>query len=203
MALVHVYGLREGRTRSDSRGVGQIIAAQELYTQGVIAGVVITGGEIYTGKPSVGGIMAAELQKRGVIPPENIVVFGDARSTVDEIASFRKAGELQGWDNLADIANETHIGEIRAELQKEFGTNRAEIPVFTAEAILAKKDSRLSSLMDRARVSQNELAFQKQQRIKMFLRSLPFGREALNLVARVLKNKGAIQGYVQKLLHRK
>lgn len=208
MALMHVYGLHERNPhKSDTRGGGQFRAAEMLYTNGKIGGVVITGGNIYAGKPSLGLVMAEETRRRGIIPHDQIILYphpeGEARSTVAEIELFKQAANKHGWDNLADIANETHIKEIRDELRHQFGPRAGQIPVFHTEQVLVENNPRFAPVINRARTSQNERAFQKQQAFKMKLRKFPFGRETLALVARLIPNKAGIQGRILKMLERR
>ncbi|CAN5207400.1 hypothetical protein BH11PAT1_BH11PAT1_6360 [soil metagenome] len=201
IALVHVYGLdKNDPNRSNARGRRQIKSAEILYQRGIIDGIVVTGGTIYTGKPGLALVMKGEWYQRGIIPSEKIIVYpppeGGARSTIDEIDLFKKASDEYALNNLASLASEMHIREIRDELNYVFKKKAQEIPVFSAEQIIAGLDPRFEHFIQRALVSEDELAHRKQQAIKMKLRRLPFGRNMLNFVAHYTPNKAAIQGRV-------
>lgn len=205
IALLHVYGLHERKPdKSNTRGGGQLRAAEMLYEKGEIGGVVITGGKIYSGRSGLAGIMAGEIQRRGVIPPESINVYpspeGGARSTIAEIDLFKEIVERNGWDNLADIANQAHIEEIRAELKHAFGQKAERIPIFNAEQVLIRNNPRFAPVIRRGQVSQDEFAFQWQQDIKMKIRKVPFVREGQAFFAKILPNKATIQESVLRII---
>lgn len=134
--LAHVYMFKqpqEGKPiRSSLRGHMQVSAISHLYHDGQIGKVFIPGGKVWGEQfPSLAEVMAQELQRRGV-PEQDIVLQPEAKDTPKEIDLFLSRAKEEGWQNIASIANKTHLRRIR----NIYSRRKEKIKSFATEDVL-------------------------------------------------------------------
>ena len=110
--LVHGYWLTE---RGDNTALAlrsrlAVRATALLYKEGRVKKIFLAAGKFWGDEyPSVGEVMARELETVYGIPPEEIVIEDEAYSTGGEIKRFLQSAERNGWTNLLDIAFDQHL----------------------------------------------------------------------------------------------
>lgn len=204
--LVHAYWLRPYNPQKpdvlkpDVATKATIRAAEFLYKDGKIGGVIFTAGND-KGKPPISPLMAKQTQIRNVIPQENVLVFygnttQGANDTFSEVELFKQAANHYGFNQLADVARESHRKSIQATYETIFGSERTNtVTTFDTEKVLLEYEPRYAGFIDRARKSPQEKAYKNQEAIKNMIYRLPFGIQIFHLVGKA-PFKAAMQTYV-------
>lgn len=189
IALLHSYlSDREGKERPDRLSRVGILAAAELYRRGDIDKICITV------EPGLSGPQARRLKILLNDPPEEgIVVEAKTVTTEEEIKTFKKLAEENGWNSLITIGNPAHLPRIKREIQRTFKSNPVEAK--SSREILSQH-SRYSSILSDMKdwPEQKSLALQEK------ILNLPIlGSLALKMAPRLAHLKVTLQtwGYRQ------
>lgn len=193
--LVHGYWLTEkgDKTTLALRSRLVVRAAAFLYKEGRVKKIFLAAGKFWgDGYPSVGELMAKELEAGYGIPPEEIVIEDEAYSTGGEIKRFLQSAERSGWTNLLDIAFDQHL-RIIPDVFKQY---KGEAGIESVEQILREYDSNkhVLHLLDRLANSEFEADFALYERLISLGLNIPilndYDRlEAKNKKARTQKGK--------------
>jgi hypothetical protein len=131
--LIHAYlNDREGRDIPDRLTRMGILAAGELYRHGEAEKVYITA------VPE----LATTIEKRlksllSSIPNEDVIVRPFAKTTKQELFTFKKAAETENSGSLICIANEAHVPRVKKLVRLMFG-EKEKIQVIDIDDILEK-----------------------------------------------------------------
>lgn len=116
--LIHAYWLSQkgdkGEVKLSLRSHLAVLASSLFYHKGQGARVVVfTAGRIWgPNYPSLSALMAQELHEQYKVPSSHIVTSEEAINTKEEIDVFLKLAKENKWQNLADIAYESHFWTI-------------------------------------------------------------------------------------------
>lgn len=202
-ACLHVYGNDTEQDKPDFRGRLTALAVSELWREGVINQIVITGGTPDMNGSELGGPMERQIRRNlPSLPDDAIVLSPVARDTIQEIEEFHR---IVGDNNeqLADVATKTHIPRIKTELRREFRDKANTITIFEVEKTLKESPPhaphRYERLLTALENSQDEIGFQRREKYVLRpLSRMPFGQILLNAIRR-LPNKGELLGGLTKL----
>lgn len=134
VALMHSYlADREGKDRPDRLTRIGILAAAELYRHGEIDKICITV------EPQLSNPQVGRLRTLLNNPPEkDIVVDAETVTTEQELRSFGRLAEENGWTNLITIANHSHLPRIRGIIEKIFARGGTIIEAKSSREILSQ-----------------------------------------------------------------
>jgi hypothetical protein len=193
--LVHGYWLTEkgDKTALALRSRLAVRAAALLYKEGRVKKIFLAAGKFWGDEyPSVGELMAKELEAVYGIPPEEIVIGDEAYSTGGEVKRFLQSAERSGWTNLLDIAFDQHLKTIPNVFKQHKGRASLE----SVEQILRKNDPNrhVKHLLDRLASSEFEADFALYERLVSIGLNIPilndYDRlEVRNKKARTKKGK--------------
>jgi hypothetical protein len=87
-------------------------AASSLYREGKVDKIFLGIGHVWgEGKLTLSDVMARNLIKRSV-DPKDIVIVPEALDTKGEVQLFLDSARENGWENVASLANRTHLGRV-------------------------------------------------------------------------------------------
>lgn len=196
VALFHAYAeLPSNHPGKPDKGSRlQVLAASEMLRRGEVDTVVFLAGHISPdGSTQKVGLSIAEKMtdqlKRNLrhIPEGAVIVSSDALSTRAEAEGFRRLSEDQGWD-LTSVGKKAHLERVKRAIRRKFGARSSEVRVASHEEILTQNprqvirkghssprliDILYKKILDDMRISPEELAFVKRERMINLIDSVP------------------------------
>lgn len=195
--LIHGYWMSEpkrGDVRLALRSRLAVRAGALAYDQGKGAKkIVIDLGHLWgPNYLTEGELMTDELQTKYGVPPEAIILRGEAYSTGGEVESFVELARQNGWAKLMDVAFSNHhltIPRIYDEYE-----NKAQVEYKSVEDILAEKDNHhikyLVKRLGKSRYGKTYRVYERAKWLRMHMPGFNYeNQEQKNKLARTNKGK--------------
>ncbi|HEX8923256.1 MAG TPA: hypothetical protein VF828_00800 [Patescibacteria group bacterium] len=187
--LVIAYSANE-KGELDNRSLMQLIAARDLRERGIIDKIVITTGSGEALGSNLASIMFYKSLSLG-IKQEDIILLAKAGSCYQEIGYFELIAKKYKWTNLIIIGSQPNLPRIQYISKMIFHRSKnITVRTLSSEEILLKSPrfADYIRLVKDNILSKESTSLRVQEFILMFLYSMPFGLELMELLGKYINN---------------